>query len=225
MERTRAAASAASDAAADNPDGRQDDTASRTPVAPANRAGADVPVDGAADDRAVDARTVDDALPITAPDTPQALHARHFGDLVRVAALLTDDRFLAEEIVQEAFAGLITHWDRIDQGRALGYLYRAVANGSKSALRRRRTVRANPSGPPGTIPGADTRVLREAGHDALLRAIATLPARQRQVVVLRYFSELSIAETATALDLSPAAVTAAAYRAVTSLARHREEFR
>lgn len=155
--------------------------------------------------------------------TPESLHAKHFHDLVRTAALMIDDRFRAEEIVQDAFAGLVARWRDVDPDRALAYLYRAVANGARSALRRRRTVRAHPPDRPGALPGADAEVLRNAGYDALLRAVAALPRRQRDVLVLRYYSELSIAETAAALGLSQAAVTTAAHRAITALSRRKEE--
>lgn len=157
--------------------------------------------------------------------TPQSLHRRYFADLVRAAALMTDDRFAAEEIVQDAFEQLVARWDRIDPERALGYLYRSVANGAKSALRRRRTVRTHRLEPPAHAPAAETTVLRASGHEALLAAVARLPRRQRQVLVLRYFAELSIADTAEALGLSATAVTAATHRAVKALAHLREEFR
>jgi RNA polymerase sigma-70 factor (sigma-E family) len=155
--------------------------------------------------------------------SPEYLHARYFRDLVRTAALMTDDRFLAEEIVQDAFAGLVARWGTVDPDRALAYLYRAVANGARSALRRRRTVRAHPPDHAEPLPGADAAVLRSSGYDSLLRAVAALPRRQRDVLVLRYYSELSVAETAAALGLSAGAVTTAAHRAITALSRRKEE--
>lgn len=157
--------------------------------------------------------------------TPASLHRENFTELVRIAALMVDDRYLAEEIVQEAFARLIGHWQRVDPGRAVGYLYRSVANGAKSALRRRRTVRAHPPGEAQAVPGADAAVLRAAGYQSLLDAVAALPFRQRQVLVLRYYAEKPVAECAGALGLSETAVTAATHRAIKTLARRRSEFR
>lgn len=157
--------------------------------------------------------------------TPSSLHREHFTALVRVAALMVDDRYLAEEIVQEAFASLVAQWGRVDAERAVGYLYRSVANGAKSALRRRRTVRAHRDDEPETEPSAEAAVLRTAGYETLLNAVAALPFRQRQVLVLRYYAEKSVAECAEALGLKETAVTAAAHRAITSLARRRHEFR
>lgn len=76
------------------------------------------------------------------PPTPESLYTNHYLKLVRTAALLTDDRGVAEEVVQEAFSQIIARWQSIDPDKALAYLYRAVSNGSKSTLRRRRTARA-----------------------------------------------------------------------------------
>lgn len=163
----------------------------------------------------------------TAPPvpTPGSLHRAHFTELVRVAALMVDDRHLAEEIVQEAFAGLIARWERVDVDHAVGYLYRSVANGAKSALRRRRTARAHSRDAPEAAPSAEASVLRATGYQTLLDAVAALPFRQRQVLVLRYYAEQSVAECAAALGLTETAVTAAAHRAITALARRRHEFR
>jgi RNA polymerase sigma-70 factor (sigma-E family) len=169
--------------------------------------------------------TVTDCDAVMPADTPATLYRQHFTDLVRTAALMTDDRYVAEEIVQDAFAELVARWHRIDPDRALAYLYRSVANGARSALRRRRTVRAHRLEPLPDAPGSDAAVLRAAGHHALLHAVGRLPLRQRQVLVLRYFAELSVADTAEALGLSGAAVTAATHRAVTALAQRREDFR
>lgn len=163
----------------------------------------------------------------TAPPapTPASLHRAHFTELVRIAALMVDDRYLAEEIVQEAFTGLIVQWERVDADRAVGYLYRSVANGAKSALRRRRTVRNHSRDAPETAPSAEASVLQAAGYQTLLDAVAALPFRQRQVLVLRYYAEKSVAECAAVLGLKETAVTAAAHRAITALARRRHEFR
>lgn len=162
---------------------------------------------------------------IASAPTPSSLHQQHFTELVRVAALMVDDRYLAEEIVQEAFAKLVAGWERVDADRAIGYLYRSVSNGAKSALRRRRTARAHRPDTLDTAPGADAVVLRAAGYQSLLDAVAALPFRQRQVLVLRYYAEQSVAECAAALRLSETAVTAATHRAITALARRRDEFR
>lgn len=157
--------------------------------------------------------------------SPESLHAEHFRALVRMAALITDSRSLAEDIVQDAFAELFTRWSSIDPQRALHYLRRSVANGAKSALRKRGTERRRLHVPVPHVAAADDTVLRATGHQLLLDAIGGLPTRQREVVVLRYYSELSIAETAAALGIRPTAVSAAAHRALRALAANEEDLR
>lgn len=169
---------------------------------------------------------VDDEPGVDAPaPSPTVLHQQHFTKLVRTAALMVNDRFVAEEIVQEAFAQLVSRWDRISPPKAVGYLYRSVSNGAKSTLRRRQTSGRYRPEPEATEPAAETAALKASGYDALLAAVAALPVRQRQVLVLRYFNDFSINETAEALGTSETAVTAATHRAVQALSEHREDFR
>lgn len=155
--------------------------------------------------------------------SPELLHATHYQALVRAAALMVDDREQAEEVVQEAFTALVARWRTVDPERAAGYLYRSVTNGCRSALRRRRTVRRFIRDTAEPVPGADTAVLRAAGFEALLGAVAQLPMRQRQVLVLRFFSELSVADTAEALDIKPGAVAVATHHALNALRKLRED--
>lgn len=157
--------------------------------------------------------------------SPASLHADHYRSLVRMAALMTDSRALAEDIVQDAFAELVVRWQHIEPAKALHYLRRTVANGAKSALRKRRSARRRLLVPVSDVPAADDHALRAAGHQAMLDAIAELPERQREVLVLRYYSGLSIVETAAALGVRPAAVTASAHRAIRALAAHEENIR
>lgn len=157
--------------------------------------------------------------------TPASLHQEHYRDLVRMAALMTDSRTQAEDIVQDAFAELFARWSSIDRAKALHYLRRSVANGSKSALRKRRTDRRWLNVPVADAPAADDRALRAAGHQSLLDAIGRLPSRQREVLVLRYYSGLSIAETAAALGIRPTAVTASTHRALRALMLEKENIR
>ena len=156
------------------------------------------------------------------PATPESLHQQHYLGLVRMAALMTDDRQMGEEIVQDAFAELISRWSKVNPDQALGYLRTSVTNRSRSALRRRRTVRAHRADRADraeNVAGPEVTVLRAEGFNEVLSAIAALPIRQRQVVVLRYYVGYSIAETAAALGISPAAVSTSANRAMTTLQR------
>lgn len=153
------------------------------------------------------------------------LYREHYASLVRMAALMTDSRSLAEEIVQDAFAELIARSSHVQPVAALGYLRKSVANRARSALRRRRTARNYRPSPRGSAAAADESVLRAAGFDLLLRAVADLPIRQRQVIVLRYYSGASISETAAALEISTAAVTTSTHRALRALAPLKDDLR
>ena len=135
--------------------------------------------------------------------------------MVRLALLLVDDRETAEDVVQDAFAALHRRWSRLhDADAALAYLRTSVVNGSRSVLRRRWTVRRNPQPPADALTAepADGRALLEDEHRQVLRALRTLPARQREVIVLRYWDELSEAEIAATLGISVGAVKSGASR-------------
>ena len=137
------------------------------------------------------------------------LYHVHRVGLVRLAVLLVDDRTTAEDVVQDAFAGLHARWRSL-QDPDLAVAYRSV-------LRRRRTARAYvpPHEPHGQSP-EDAAVLAEE-HAEVLSAVARLAPRQREVLVLRYWSGLSEAEIADALGLSRGAVKSTASRAIDAL--------
>ena len=95
-----------------------------------------------------------------APDGPVSiddLYRSHRMGMVRLAILLVDDVASAEDVVQEAFAGLYRNWGGLrDTAAAIGYLRTAVVNGSRSMLRRRRTARAYVPPDPGTARSAES---------------------------------------------------------------------
>ena len=135
--------------------------------------------------------------------------------MVRLALLLVDDRETAEDVVQDAFAALHQRWPQLrDADAALGYLRTSVVNGARSVLRRRWTVRRNPQPAADALTAepADGRALLEDEHRQVLRALRALPSRQREVIVLRYWAELSEAEVATTLGISRGAVKSGASR-------------
>jgi len=128
------------------------------------------------------------------------LYEAHYPSLVRLAALLVPDLATAEDIVQDAFADLHGEWPaRPGTGAALAHLRRSV-------VRRSRSV-------PPLRPAAGTGV----PGSAVVSALRTLPAAQREVVVLRYFADLPEAEIAAATGLSATAVRNHAVRAMSSL--------
>ncbi len=101
-----------------------------------------------------------------------------------------------------------------DPDRALGYLRRAVVNGSRSRLRHLKVVRAHAEKQtaPGVVAGADEAALEAERRAAVLDALEALPRRQREVIALRYYVDLSEAEIADALGISRGAVKSHASR-------------
>lgn len=131
--------------------------------------------------------------------------------------LLVRDLATAEEVVQDAFVGLYRRWDRLrDPQAAIGYLRTCVVNGSRSALRHRGTVeRTMPRLRPAEAlddPSSAVSTRRD-----VLEALAALPERQREVLVLRYYGDLSEAEIAEALGVSRGAVKSYASRGAEAL--------
>jgi RNA polymerase sigma-70 factor (sigma-E family) len=163
---------------------------------------------------AVSAEDTDVDLPIDLP----ALYRAHRLALTRLAVLLVDDVPTAEDVVQDAFANLYRHQHRLRHAEAaLSYLRAAVLNGARSTLRRRGTARRYRylTDPPAPPPDADLQIVEE--HRAVLAAVQTLPTRQREVLVLRYWSNLTEAEIATAMGISRGAVKSQASRALDKL--------
>jgi len=148
------------------------------------------------------------------------LYAVHRLSLVRLAVLLVDDVASAEDVVQDAFAALSRRPHAVrDPSKALAYLRVSVLNTARSALRRRRTARAY--APPHDLSPPtpeDSAVLAEE-HREVLAALKTLAPRQREVLVLRYWSNLSESDIAAALEISPGTVKSTASRALVALER------
>jgi RNA polymerase sigma-70 factor (sigma-E family) len=164
-----------------------------------------------------------EGLPRNADDAVTALYRVHAGGLRRMAALLVDDSETAEDVVQDAFVKLHRRWVLLrDPDKALAYLRTSVINGSRSKLRRRRTERRFV--PPATEeqPSAEHSVLRAADLRAVSNGLARLPRRQREVLVLRYYLDLSEAGIATALGISRGSVKSHTARGIAALAAHLE---
>jgi len=147
-----------------------------------------------------------------------ALYLTHYRPLVRIAALLVQDLATAEEIVQDSFVAAHAVWRRLpDADHALSYLRRSVVDRSRSALRQHVVVdKLAPRLAP-DLPGGHHEASIEVERSAFISALWTLPARQREVVVLRYFADLPETQVASATRISEAAVRAHADRAMSSL--------
>jgi len=151
------------------------------------------------------------------------LFRQHHADLVRLALLLVGDRASAEDVVQDVFARLCARGREVDPDSALAYIRTAVVNGCRSVLRRRALARRV------AITGAAPwrEVQESAEHTALvaedrrrmLAALAALPSRRREVLVLRFYLGLPVAEVAAMLGISQGSVKSAAARGLAALAR------
>jgi RNA polymerase sigma-70 factor (sigma-E family) len=155
-----------------------------------------------------------------------SLFRAHHRRLVGLASLLCDDEATAEDVVQDAFAGLYRRWWHLrDPNGAVAYLNTAVVNGSRYHLRRGRRastsmLRMVPQ--PEALSSAEHDVLARDEGDRLWQAIRGLPQRQRQVLVLRYCLDHSEAEIAETLHVSRGSVKKHASRALAALARRME---
>ncbi|MEF3114581.1 RNA polymerase sigma factor [Streptomyces chrestomyceticus] len=157
-------------------------------------------------------------LPDESPTITDLYHA-HRLSMVRLAVLLVDDRATAEDVVQDAFAALYKrHGERLDEvDNALAYLRTAVVNAARSVLRRRRTARDYTPPHETDAPSAEERVVLDEEHREVLAALGRLTTRRREVLVLRYWGELTEAQIAATLGISRGAVKSIASRALDSL--------
>jgi RNA polymerase sigma factor (sigma-70 family) len=141
-----------------------------------------------------------------------ALYREHRARLIGLAAAITMDYQIAEEVVQDAFVGLQRHVLLIDQ--PVGYLQRSVVNLAISSLRRRRVAADHVAV---AFPLAST-----AEVDETRSAIARLPPRQRAVVVLRFWNDMTVDTIAETLGWPAGSVKSTLHRAMKRL---KEELR
>jgi RNA polymerase sigma-70 factor (sigma-E family) len=141
---------------------------------------------------------------------------------VRLALLLVDDMSTAEDVVQDAFAAALRrHGPRltgVEEPEA--YLRTCVVNSARSVLRRRRTARAHVPEPEQHASSPEDEVLLAEEHREVLLALRLLTHRQREVLVLRYWSNLTEAHIADTLGLARGTVKSTASRALDALSRH-----
>jgi RNA polymerase sigma-70 factor (sigma-E family) len=154
------------------------------------------------------------------------LYAAHWHSLVRLSWLLVGDQQVAEETVQDAFVAMHSRWSKLrNQDLALAYLRRSVVNSSRSVLRHRTvadrylSLETSARHAHGTTeePSAEERALEHASGAGLVDALRRLPKRQREVLTLRYYLDLSEAQIADALGISPGSVKAHAHRGLIAL--------
>jgi RNA polymerase sigma factor (sigma-70 family) len=155
--------------------------------------------------------------PTTAPAPPprraglEDAYRSHWPGLVRLGHLLTGSRAAGEDLAQEAFVGLLRRTAPVDDPGA--YLRRSVVNAALTARARRAREQRFAA-------GLREDVVLPPEVDETWRALSRLPARQRAVLVLRYYEDLSESDIAAALGCRPGTVKSLASR---GLARLRKE--
>jgi RNA polymerase sigma factor (sigma-70 family) len=146
----------------------------------------------------------------------EAFFADHHGPLFRALVLLIRDRHEAEEVMQDAFLALWERWEHVASGPdPVAYLYRTALNAWRSRRRRaavalRRAVHQIPN---------DDEMAAVDQRDAVVRALALLPARQRAAVVLMDVLDFSSVRAGEVLGISAVTVRVLAARARATLAK------
>jgi RNA polymerase sigma-70 factor (sigma-E family) len=159
--------------------------------------------------------------PETARDADEALvglYTVHYRSLVRIAALLLHDSAAAEDVVQDAFVAMHASWRRLrDPDSALAYLRQAVVNRSRSRMRHLKVVARKAPPPMPDAASAEYGAMNQLERAAVMAALHGLPRRQREVLVLRYYADLSEAQIAETLGISSGAVKSHASRGMAAL--------
>lgn len=148
------------------------------------------------------------------------LYAAHWHGLVRLAYLLVHDVTLAEDIAQDALVAVHQNWGKLrDRDAALGYVRRSVVNGARSALRHQQVVdrHAQRTTAQQEAVSAEDSAMDRVRHEEILARLGQLSEKQREVLVLRYYSDLSEADIADALEISRGAVKTHAHRGLARL--------
>jgi RNA polymerase sigma-70 factor (sigma-E family) len=153
-----------------------------------------------------------------AGDKLEDLYLCHGQEALRLAYVLTGDRELAEDLAQEAFVRVARRLTGLRNADAVRwYLRRTVVNLANSHLRRRRVERAHMPVLVGSAAAPDAGTADVVTTQAVRDAVARLPARQRAVVVLRYYQDLTDQQIAGVLNCPVGSVKSALHRATAIL--------
>ena len=148
-----------------------------------------------------------------------AVYEAHALGLTRLAHVMLGDKAAAEDVVQEAFCGLYRRWDRLaGPDKALAYVRSSVLNGCRSALRRKLRTDIGGAGQL-LVTSAESAALAGEERRQVMRLLRQLPDRQREVLVLRFYLELSDAEIARQMGIRQSTVRSTRHRALAALAR------
>lgn len=161
---------------------------------------------------------------MAATDPLTQLYVAHYRGLVRLAGYLTGDAGTAEEVVQDAYVKVLGRWGGLrDVDKGAAYLRQAVVNLSRSGLRHRQVVERHAPAPDVDAESAESGAMSRLARDAVVAALAELPRRQREALVLRYYADLSEAQTAHAMGISAGAVKSHTSRGIAALRHLLEE--
>lgn len=175
-----------------------------------------LPVQGEGTDDAMTAGTTVDHLTET--------YREHYRSLLGLAALLLDDNASCEDVVQEAFIRVHSARSRVkDPDKTLAYLRQTVVNLSRSTLRRRILGLKLLSKPMPDMASAEEGAYELMERDELKRALRGLQRRQREVLVLRYFADMSEEQIAQTLGIARGSVKAYGSRGIAALRAAMEE--
>ncbi|MET9604801.1 SigE family RNA polymerase sigma factor [Streptomyces sp. NPDC006512] len=181
------------------------------------------PRDGAADTAAAGAAGAEAAAaqPVVAGTTVDHLtetYQAHYRSLLGLAALLLDDTASCEDVVQEAFIRVHSARNRVrDRDKTLAYLRQTVVNLSRSALRRRILGLKLLSKPMPDMASAEEGAYDQLERDDLIKSMRGLQRRQREVLVLRYFADMTEVQVAETLGISLGSVKAYGSRGIAAL--------
>ncbi|MFD7546180.1 SigE family RNA polymerase sigma factor [Streptomyces sp. NPDC059578] len=171
-----------------------------TPVSSSRQGAEDVPAEG------------------TTVDHLTETYRAHYRSLLGLAALLLDDTASCEDVVQEAFIRVHSARKRVrDPEKTLAYLRQTVVNLSRSALRRRILGLKLLSKPMPDMASAEEGAYDLLERDALIQAMKGLQRRQREVLVLRYFADMTEVQVAETLGVSLGSVKAYGSRGIAAL--------
>lgn len=184
--------------------------AARPARIPSQRDGSEETAAGAAGTDTVVAGTTVDHLTET--------YRAHYRSLLGLAALLLDDTASCEDVVQEAFIRVHSARKRVrDPEKTLAYLRQTVVNLSRSALRRRILGLKLLSKPMPDMASAEEGAYDQLERRDLIKAMKGLQRRQREVLVLRYFADMTEAQVAETLGISLGSVKAYGSRGIAAL--------
>jgi RNA polymerase sigma factor (sigma-70 family) len=161
---------------------------------------------------------------MAAGEVLEELYRCHGVGLIRFAVTLVGDRPTAEDVVQDAFAGLHRTVHQLsDPAKALAYLRVSVVNGCRSVHRSRRRAFGSCPEPDLPVWSAESEAMAREESRQTMQAVARLPRRAREVLAMRYYLDMQDCEIAEALGVSRGTVSSTASRALTRLARDLRE--